>query len=114
MIFRSATSLLYVGLGGTDLTNLPEAHEIGLTRQMGLSSPIVNDSNLGQQALMRHSERIRNCAASSQREAQNWSCRTAEVCSCAIKAACPPPSLVRQERERARTLWKPIDGKSYS
>ena len=44
---QAKPDVLYVGLGGTDLTNLlKQMHEIGLTRQMALSSPIVNDSDL--------------------------------------------------------------------
>jgi len=44
---QAKPDVLYVGLGGTDLTNLlKQMHEIGLTRQMGLSAPIVNDSDL--------------------------------------------------------------------
>ena len=39
--------VIYVGLGGTDLTNfLKQLHEIGMTRKMPLSSPIVNNSDL--------------------------------------------------------------------
>ena len=39
--------VIYVGLGGTDLTNfLKQLHEIGMTRKMPLSSPIVNDFDL--------------------------------------------------------------------
>ncbi|GAC1327371.1 MAG: ABC transporter substrate-binding protein [Beijerinckiaceae bacterium] len=39
--------VVFVGLGGTDITNfLKQMHEIGLTRKMGLSAPIVNDSDL--------------------------------------------------------------------
>jgi branched-chain amino acid transport system substrate-binding protein len=39
--------VIYVGLGGTDLTNfLKQLHEIGMTRQMPLSSPVINDSDL--------------------------------------------------------------------
>ena len=39
--------VIYVGIGGTDLTNfLKQLHEIGMTRKMPLSSPIVNDSDL--------------------------------------------------------------------
>jgi len=39
--------VVYVGLGGTDLTNfLKQLHEIGMTRKVALSSPIVNDSDL--------------------------------------------------------------------
>jgi branched-chain amino acid transport system substrate-binding protein len=44
---QAKPDVLYVGLGGTDLTNLlKQMHEIGLTRQMALSAPIVNDSDL--------------------------------------------------------------------
>jgi branched-chain amino acid transport system substrate-binding protein len=44
---QAKPDVLYVGLGGTDLTNfLKQMHEIGLTRQMALSSPIVNDTDL--------------------------------------------------------------------
>jgi branched-chain amino acid transport system substrate-binding protein len=39
--------VIYVGLGGTDLTNfLKQLHEIGMTRQVPLSSPVINDSDL--------------------------------------------------------------------
>ena len=44
---QAKPDVLYVGLGRTDLTNLlKQMHEIGLTRQMALSAPIVNDSDL--------------------------------------------------------------------
>ena len=39
--------VVYVGIGGSDLTNfLKQLHEIGMTRKMPLSSPIINDSDL--------------------------------------------------------------------
>jgi branched-chain amino acid transport system substrate-binding protein len=39
--------VIFLGLGGTDLTNfLKQFHEIGLTGKIPLSSPIVNDSDL--------------------------------------------------------------------
>jgi branched-chain amino acid transport system substrate-binding protein len=39
--------VVYVGIGGDDLTNfLKQLHEIGMTRKMPLSSPIINDSDL--------------------------------------------------------------------
>jgi branched-chain amino acid transport system substrate-binding protein len=39
--------VVYVGIGGADLTNfLKQLHEIGMTRKMPLSSPIINDSDL--------------------------------------------------------------------
>jgi branched-chain amino acid transport system substrate-binding protein len=39
--------VVYTGIGGTDMTNfLKQMHEIGLTRQMPLSGPVVNDSDL--------------------------------------------------------------------
>jgi branched-chain amino acid transport system substrate-binding protein len=44
---QAKPDVVFVGLGGTDLTNfLKQMHEIGLTRKMGLSAPIVNDSDL--------------------------------------------------------------------
>lgn len=44
---QAKPDVLFAGLGGADLTNLlKQMHEIGLTRQMGLSDPIVNDSEL--------------------------------------------------------------------
>ena len=44
---QAKPDVLYVGLGGTDITNfLKQMHEIGLTRQMALSAPIVNDTDL--------------------------------------------------------------------
>jgi branched-chain amino acid transport system substrate-binding protein len=44
---QAKPDVLYVGIGGTDLTNfLKQMHEIGLTRQMALSAPIVNDTDL--------------------------------------------------------------------
>jgi len=44
---QAEPDVLYVGLGGTDITNfLKQMHEIGLTRQMALSAPIVNDTDL--------------------------------------------------------------------
>ena len=39
--------VVYVGIGGADLTNfLKQLHEIGMTRKMPLSSPIINDFGL--------------------------------------------------------------------
>jgi branched-chain amino acid transport system substrate-binding protein len=39
--------VIFLGLGGTDLTNfLKQFHEIGLTGKIPISSPIVNDSDL--------------------------------------------------------------------
>jgi branched-chain amino acid transport system substrate-binding protein len=39
--------VVYVGIGGTDMTNfLKQLNEIGMTNQMPLSGPIVNDSDL--------------------------------------------------------------------
>jgi branched-chain amino acid transport system substrate-binding protein len=44
---QAKPDVLYVGIGGTDITNfLKQMHEIGLTRQMALSAPIVNDTDL--------------------------------------------------------------------
>jgi branched-chain amino acid transport system substrate-binding protein len=44
---QAKPDVLYVGIGGTDITNfLKQMHEIGLTRQMALSGPIVNDTDL--------------------------------------------------------------------
>src|ERR1700744_91652 len=44
---QAKPDVVFVGLGGTDITNfLKQMHEIGLTRQMGLSGPIVNDTDL--------------------------------------------------------------------
>jgi len=44
---QAKPDVVYVGLGGTDLTNfLKQMKEIGLTNQMALSSPIVNDTDL--------------------------------------------------------------------
>jgi branched-chain amino acid transport system substrate-binding protein len=44
---QAKPDVVYVGLGGTDLTNfLKQMKEIGLTNQMGLSAPIVNDTDL--------------------------------------------------------------------
>ncbi|MCA6112227.1 ABC transporter substrate-binding protein [Bradyrhizobium cenepequi] len=44
---QAKPDVIYVGLGGTDLTNfLKQMKEIGLTNQMALSAPIVNDTDL--------------------------------------------------------------------
>jgi branched-chain amino acid transport system substrate-binding protein len=44
---QARPDVVYVGLGGTDLTNfLKQMKEIGLTSQMALSAPIVNDTDL--------------------------------------------------------------------
>jgi branched-chain amino acid transport system substrate-binding protein len=44
---QAKPDVVFVGLGGTDLTNfLKQMHEIGLTKQMALSAPIVNDTDL--------------------------------------------------------------------
>jgi branched-chain amino acid transport system substrate-binding protein len=44
---QAKPDVVYVGLGGTDLTNfLKQMKEIGLTNQMALSAPIVNDTDL--------------------------------------------------------------------
>jgi len=44
---QAKPDVVFVRLGGTDITNfLKQMHEIGLTRQMALSAPIVNDTDL--------------------------------------------------------------------
>lgn len=44
---QARPDVLYLGIGGTDLTNfLKQMKEIGLTKQMALSAPIVNDTDL--------------------------------------------------------------------
>ncbi len=46
-IKQAAPDVVYLGLGGADLTNfLKQFHEIGLTGKIPISSPIVNDSDL--------------------------------------------------------------------
>lgn len=44
---QAKPDVVYIGLGGSDVTNfLKQMKEIGLTNQMGLSAPIVNDTDL--------------------------------------------------------------------
>jgi branched-chain amino acid transport system substrate-binding protein len=46
-IRQASPDVIFLGLGGTDLTNfLKQFHEIGLTGKIPISSPIVNDSDL--------------------------------------------------------------------
>ena len=46
-IRQANTKVIFVGLGGTDLTNfLKQLHDVGLTDKVKISSPIVNDSDL--------------------------------------------------------------------
>jgi branched-chain amino acid transport system substrate-binding protein len=46
-IRQANPKVIFVGLGGTDLTNfLKQIHDIGLTGKVEISSPIVNDSDL--------------------------------------------------------------------
>ena len=46
-IRQANPKVIFVGLGGTDLTNfLKQLHDVGLTDKVEISSPIVNDSDL--------------------------------------------------------------------
>jgi branched-chain amino acid transport system substrate-binding protein len=46
-IQQADPAVVFLGLGGTDLTNfLKQFHDVGLTGKVALSSPIVNDSDL--------------------------------------------------------------------
>jgi branched-chain amino acid transport system substrate-binding protein len=46
-IRQANPKVIFVGLGGTDLTNfLKQIHDVGLTGKVEISSPIVNDSDL--------------------------------------------------------------------
>jgi branched-chain amino acid transport system substrate-binding protein len=46
-IRQAKPDVIFVGLGGTDLTNfLKQLHDVGLTDKVEISSPIVNDSDL--------------------------------------------------------------------
>src|SRR5581483_840614 len=46
-IQQANPQVVFLGLGGTDLTNfLKQFHDVGLTGKIELSSPIVNDSDL--------------------------------------------------------------------
>lgn len=46
-IKQANPDVIFLGLGGTDLTNfLKQIHDVGMTGKMPISSPIVNDSDL--------------------------------------------------------------------